>query len=92
MYFRHSAEKPPAPFSCSGRRPSRDAARGVGRGELLLPTTPVVVRERGRGRAGICCSNGVVGVALDGDGTLGVAGGEGLRDGFGDGSAEVATA
>jgi hypothetical protein len=33
--------------------------------------TPVVVLDRGRDLEGLCCSKGVVGVALEGDGNLG---------------------
>lgn len=76
MYFLHSAEKPPAPFSCSFRAledPDGVGTAALGARKFSLSSTPVVVLERGRGRDALCCCcrSGVVGVALAGDGSRG---------------------
>ena len=83
IYFLHSAEKPPAPFSCSLLPCREDVRGGVGTADvgvkrlLSLSGTPVVVRDLGRDRrGGFCWSRGVVGDVLDGDGCRG----DGLMD------------
>ena len=82
MYFFHSAEKPPEPFSGWGG-PSRDEGRGVGIAgvgvsNVSASNTPVVVRDRGRGRAREELeSNGVVGVAAGDAGIWGDRTGDG---------------
>lgn len=77
IYFLHSAENPPAPFSNPDRRFVPDGSCGagiiavLGARKLGLSMTPVVVLERGRDRDGPCCSRGVMGVAIVGEGSLG---------------------
>lgn len=74
MYFFHSAEKPPAPFSVLGGL--RDAEGGVGIAALgasrVSSAGPSAALERGRGRGGQSCSRGVVGEVLVGEAVLGV--------------------
>ena len=61
--FFHSAEKPLAPFSCSGRPPLDEGPAGAAMDGLAkkfsLSSPPVVVRDLGRGLAMLCWSRGV---------------------------------
>lgn len=80
MYFLHSAEKSPAPFSNPERRFILDVSCGISVGidglapkKLGLSKTPVVVLERGRDLdiGVLCCKRGVVGVAPVGEDSRG---------------------
>src|SRR6478735_5036188 len=80
MYFFHSAENPPEPFSRSDRALFLVGFEGVGMASLDRVSSsgvPAEPLDRGRAREGDSCSRGVVGVGADGEGVLGVKGGEG---------------